>query len=147
MLEFKQPIPVIIPKEGKEGYAIYVTNSGMFENDVWCVALCDSGIIRHYTTNQLRIYANATFSIKKENDMKDKIVQQVVDKYQQRSEKGIEKYGTTLERNNSDNFFNHLLEELMDATLYMQKIIDVIKSEPNNTVLGEKIREMIRQKV
>lgn len=147
MLEFKQPIPVVIPEEGKEGYAIYVTNSGMFENDVWCVALCDSGIIRHYTTNQLRIYANATFSIKKEDNMKDKIVQQVVEKYQQRSDVGIRKYGTTLEGNNTDNFFNHLLEELMDATLYIQKIMEVIRNEPNDTVLGEKIRDMVRQKV
>lgn len=147
MLEFKQPIPVVIPEEDKTGYAIYVTNSGMFENDVWCVALCDGGIIRHYTSDQIRLYANATFTIKKEHSMKDKIVQQVVDKYQQRSDVGIKKYGTTLEGNNKDNFLNHLLEELMDATLYIQKLIDVIKSEPNDTVLGEKIRDMIREKV
>lgn len=79
--------------------------------------------------------------------MKDQIVQQVVDKYQQRSEVGIKKYGTTLSENNTDNFFNHLIEELMDATLYVQKIIDIVKSEPNDTVLGEKIRDMVRRKV
>lgn len=78
--------------------------------------------------------------------MKDEIVQQVVDKYQQRSEVGIKKYGTTLSENNIDNFFNHLLEELMDATLYIQKIIDIIKSEPNDASLGEKIRDMVRKK-
>lgn len=147
MLEFKHPIPVVIPEEGKEGYAIYVVNSGTFENDVWCVALCEGGIIRHYTTNQLRMYANATFTIKKEHDMTDKIVQQIVQKYEQRSDVGIRKYGTTLENNNTDNFFNHLLEELMDASLYIQKIMDIIKNEPNDTVLGEKIRDMVRQKV
>ena len=41
MLEFKQPIPVVV-EENKDGYAIYVTNSGMYENDVWCVVLCES---------------------------------------------------------------------------------------------------------
>ena len=65
MLEFKQPIPVIL-QDGKEGYAIYVTNNGMYENDVWTVVLCDGGIIRHFTTDQIRIHKNATFGIRKE---------------------------------------------------------------------------------
>ena len=60
MLEFKNPIPVLV--EGvKEGYAIYVTNGGQFENDVWCVVLCDGGHIRHYLSNQIRMYKNETF--------------------------------------------------------------------------------------
>jgi hypothetical protein len=65
MMEFKQPIPVILP-DGTEGYAIYVTNSGMYENDVWTVVHCDKGIIRHYATDQLRMHHNTTFGIKKE---------------------------------------------------------------------------------
>ena len=64
MLEFRNPIPVVV-EDGKEGYAIYVTNSGMYENDVWCVVLCEGGAVRHYTTNQIKIYANATFEISK----------------------------------------------------------------------------------
>jgi hypothetical protein len=36
MFEFKKPIPVIV-EENKEGYALYVTDSGMLENDIWCV--------------------------------------------------------------------------------------------------------------
>lgn len=54
--------------------------------------------------------------------MKDPIVQQVIDKFQNRSEVGIKKYGTTLHENNSDDFLNHLQEELMDAILYIQKL-------------------------
>ena len=54
--------------------------------------------------------------------MKDKIVQDVIDKFQQRSDTGIKKYGTTLEENNTDDFLNHLQEELMDAILYIQKL-------------------------
>jgi hypothetical protein len=63
MLEFKKPIPVIV-EDNKEGYAIYVTNAGMFENDVWCVVLCEGGIVRHYLSDQIKIYYNRTFDIK-----------------------------------------------------------------------------------
>lgn len=54
--------------------------------------------------------------------MKDKIVQQVIEKFNQRSEIGIKKYGTTLEQNNDDDYLNHLQEELMDAILYIEKL-------------------------
>lgn len=64
MLEFRKPIPVVVEND-KEGYAIYVVNGCTFENDIWCVVLCDDGIVRHYRTDQLRIYYNATFDILK----------------------------------------------------------------------------------
>jgi hypothetical protein len=54
--------------------------------------------------------------------MKDKIVSQVIEKFRQRSEIGIKKYGTTLENNDKDDYLNHLQEELMDAILYIQKL-------------------------
>jgi hypothetical protein len=54
--------------------------------------------------------------------MKDKIVWEVIEKFMQRSEVGIRKYGTTLEQNNTDDFLLHLQEELMDAILYIQKL-------------------------
>ena len=62
MLEFANPIPVIV-EDTKEGYAIYVTNSGTWENDIWCVVHCDNGIVRHYRSDQIRIHTNSTFSI------------------------------------------------------------------------------------
>ena len=49
--------------------------------------------------------------------MRDQIVEEVIDKYLERSQIGITKYGTTLETNNKDNFLKHLQEELMDSTL------------------------------
>jgi hypothetical protein len=52
----------------------------------------------------------------------DSIVQSVLDKYVKRSEVGQKKYGTTLEQNNTDDFLNHLQEELMDAVLYIEKL-------------------------
>lgn len=67
--------------------------------------------------------------------MKDKIVEQVIEKYKQRSELGIAKYGTTLEENNHDNFFKHLQEELMDATLYLEKLQKVSIATPENCLI------------
>jgi hypothetical protein len=52
----------------------------------------------------------------------DPIVEDVVSKFRARSKKGIAKYGTTLEENDTDDFFEHLQEELMDAILYLQKL-------------------------
>jgi hypothetical protein len=56
---------------------------------------------------------------------KDAIVAKVIEAYKQRSEIGIAKYGTTLEGNNTDNFLQHLQEELFDATLYIEKLKDI----------------------
>lgn len=58
--------------------------------------------------------------------MKDPIVKKVIDKFTKRSEIGIEKYGTTLNDNNLTfiQWLNHLQEELMDATLYIEKLKD-----------------------
>ena len=64
MLEFKHPIPVIV-EANKEGYAIYVSNGGTFENDIWCVVLCEGGVIRHYRSDQIRMHHNETLDLKK----------------------------------------------------------------------------------
>jgi ribosomal protein S7 len=53
----------------------------------------------------------------------------VISKFEQRSELGIKKYGTTLEENNTDDFINHLQEELMDAILYLEKIKSIKRRE------------------
>jgi hypothetical protein len=56
--------------------------------------------------------------------MTDPIVESVIDKYAERSRVGIEKYGKTLERNDLSalEWLNHLQEELMDATLYIERL-------------------------
>lgn len=52
----------------------------------------------------------------------DKIVLNIIDQFNSRSEVGIKKYGTTLEDNNTDDFLTHLKQELMDAILYIEKL-------------------------
>jgi hypothetical protein len=63
MLEFKNPIPVIVKENGKEAMAIYATSSGTFENDLWTIALCDGGDIITVRVDQIKIHCNATFGI------------------------------------------------------------------------------------
>lgn len=62
ILEFKNPIPLIV-EDGKEGYALYVRDGGTFENDIWCVVHCNTCIVRHYRSDQIKIHKNATFDI------------------------------------------------------------------------------------
>ena len=56
-------MPVVTPMG--DGYAIYVESGGMFENDVWTVCLSEDGSIKHFETSQVRMWANATYGIKK----------------------------------------------------------------------------------
>ena len=57
----------------------------------------------------------------------DRIVEEVLEKYLDRSRLGIKKYGLTLAENNQDDFLNHLQEECMDSVLYLQKLKDILK--------------------
>jgi hypothetical protein len=56
--------------------------------------------------------------------MKDTIVESVIEQFKQRSNVGINKYGVTLDREDLSalEWLQHLQEELMDATLYVQKL-------------------------
>ena len=58
---------------------------------------------------------------------KDGVVQDIKDLYEQRSQVGIKKYNTTLEdsKESLEAFLVHLQQELMDATLYIQKLKDL----------------------
>lgn len=59
----------------------------------------------------------------KENKIKeDTIVSSVMFQLAQRSMVGQKKYGTTLDDNESDDFLEHLKQELLDAVLYIEKL-------------------------
>ena len=59
-----------------------------------------------------------------EPEQTDKYVQAVKEKFEERSQTGIRKYNTTLEREdlNIVDWLTHLQEELMDATLYVERL-------------------------
>lgn len=82
--------------------------------------------------------------------MRDEIVERVVDKFYERSQAGITKYGTTLYNNNKDNYMLHLQQELMDATLYIEKLMHLekeitrlVRKHGNDASLGEEIRRLV----
>jgi hypothetical protein len=82
--------------------------------------------------------------------MRDEIVERVVDKMYERSQIGITKYGTTLYNNNKDNYMLHLQEELMDAALYLEKLMSLekeitrlVRKHPHDATLGEEIRRLV----
>lgn len=66
-------------------------------------------------------------------EKQDPIVQKVIESYNNRSEIGQEKYGTTLEKNDLTliEWMKHLQEQLMDATLYLEKLKSELESNPN----------------
>jgi hypothetical protein len=63
----------------------------------------------------------------------DPIVESVAKKFADRSNVGYGKYGTTLDSNDGDldYWLNHLQEELMDATLYIEKTRSLLKKINN----------------
>jgi len=63
----------------------------------------------------------------------DPIVDIILDKFVQRSRVGIEKYGTTLGRNDLslEEWINHAQEEAMDLCLYLTKIKEELKKKNN----------------
>ena len=64
----------------------------------------------------------------------DTIVQSVIDQFFQRSQVGIKKYNTTLDRNDLSlhEWLEHLKQELMDATLYIERLKKQIPDEKNS---------------
>jgi hypothetical protein len=60
--------------------------------------------------------------VKKNEIKEDTIVSSVMFQLAQRSMVGQNKYGTTLDENDSDDFLEHLKQELLDAVLYIEKL-------------------------
>ena len=59
----------------------------------------------------------------------DSIVSSVIESFKERSTSGIRKYNTTLDRTDLSplDWLTHLQEELMDATLYVERLKKEIK--------------------
>jgi hypothetical protein len=59
----------------------------------------------------------------------DSIVKAVTDKFKERSKVGIKKYNKTMDRDDLslDQWLIHAQEEAMDLTLYLEKIVTLLK--------------------
>jgi len=75
----------------------------------------------------------------------DSIVEDVINQFRKRSQVGIEKYGTTLAENNTDDFLEHTKQELMDAVNYIQKLQTQRKDNIQENVINwAKERNLIK---
>ena len=61
----------------------------------------------------------------------DSIVKEIIEKFEYRATKGKEKYGVDLDRTDLDleDYLQHALEEHMDAILYLNKALRIIKDK------------------
>ena len=78
--------------------------------------------------------------------MKDSIVESVIEQFKQRSNVGINKYGTTLDRTDLSTleWMIHFREELMDGLLYLERVIqDNKKSTSTSTWYDESLEQRI----
>jgi hypothetical protein len=59
-------------------------------------------------------------------DNKDSVVYRIAHLLKNRSERGIRKYGTTLDRTDLEvkQWIDHAIEECLDQALYLQKLKD-----------------------
>jgi len=66
--------------------------------------------------------------------IKDSVVEAVRQDLLERSQTGIKKYGTTLDRNDLylKEWLQHQYEELLDAALYCKRAIDMLSFDPRN---------------
>jgi hypothetical protein len=71
--------------------------------------------------------------------IEDQIVLRVLSRFSERSQVGINKYNTTLERTDLSTleWLTHLQDELMDATLYVERLKDEYR--------GSLLTKMVKQ--
>lgn len=80
----------------------------------------DDSDVELYNQMQLAIQEHQA----SKNVQLDPNVQSVIDKYEDRARVGFEKYGTNTTRTDIDlqGWLTHLQEELMDATIYIERL-------------------------
>jgi len=81
--------------------------------------------------------------------IKDEITKAVILDLVSRSKRGLNKYNTTLDKNNHQSMLQHGYEEALDLAQYLKKEIttlntiqDLIKQHPNDAELGMIVRKI-----
>ncbi|WP_296683182.1 hypothetical protein [Flavobacterium sp.] len=104
-------IKYYLGKDFKEMYFKRHKPMTSFEgNGLYCASLVNSRVNGMWTGNMTMI--------------KDSVVESVIKKFQDRSDLGIKKYGTTLDRNDLSwqEWISHAQEEAMDLVLYLERM-------------------------
>lgn len=61
--ECNTPVPCTTPLG--DGYVWYIQAGGLMENDCYTVILLNGGDVKHFTSDQIRVWHNETYGIKK----------------------------------------------------------------------------------
>jgi hypothetical protein len=64
VFEPRNPIPCVTPLG--DAYILYIKTNGFLENDEVTCVLFKDGCIKHFTTEQIKIWHNETYKIKKQ---------------------------------------------------------------------------------
>jgi len=129
-LDVKVNEPEVVPYKDemllKDGYALKKIDLG------WNTFIPTSNV--HTGASKLGSSAVSVIndSFKKAIEIKrDRIVESVIEKFKSRSEVGIKKYGTTLDRDDLslEQWLDHAIEEAMDLCLYLTKIKEELKNK------------------
>jgi hypothetical protein len=78
-----------------------------------------------------------------------KILERLIQEYKSREDRGFEKYGTPMDRNDLplSEWVQHALEEAMDLTLYLSKIkslLDDTQGYANNQKTDSGVNESVK---
>ena len=70
------------------------------------------------------LWVKDAFDFYTDDEVKDSIVESVINQFKQRSEVGIRKYNTTLDRNDLStlDWIEHAKQESMDFILYLERL-------------------------
>ena len=104
-----------VTRNFKKGHEYNVVEKIMFQGEFAYKLVTDDGVEGIFYSSEVEEV------IEPESDP---IVESVINQFKTRSEIGIKKYGTTLERNDLStlDWLKHLQEEMMDAVLYIEKL-------------------------
>jgi len=64
-------IPIPVTTKCGDGYILYIKSNGFLENDEFAVVLLDGGDVKHFASDQVRVWNNATYGIKKKTNEKE----------------------------------------------------------------------------
>jgi hypothetical protein len=83
-----------------------------------------------------------------DNLQTDPIVDRVINKFHDRSQAGIKKYGTMLTRDDLStlDWLKHLQEELQDATLYIERLM-IVRNESDIDQYYRKAAEIVGKEI
>jgi len=108
-----------LPKEIREKALKYQKRDGKdLETDILLRAFI------WIDTKEGSIYWRGLHHQEPKKELKDTIVESVINQFKQRSKVGIEKYGVTLDRTDLSTleWLQHAQEEAMDLILYLEKL-------------------------